>query len=95
MVFSYIKSFFYNLIGKDPYEEYDKEMEEWVAQELIKLDIEREVEEENEDGPSEQEIPKNDCFQRTGKLITHLNSETCRSVPVGCTITPTVCQYVI
>lgn len=66
MVFSYIKSFFYNLFGIDPYEEYDKEMEKWVAEELIKLDIERE-EEENGVDTDAQDVLRKDCFQRTGK----------------------------
>ncbi|XP_047041794.1 probable RNA helicase armi [Helicoverpa zea] len=70
-MFSYIKSFFNYFFSNNAFEEYDKEMENYLADELVKLDLEQE---ESSEVADVQDIPRNNCFERTG-LITYISEE--------------------
>lgn len=63
---SYIKSFFNYLFSYNSVEQYDKEMEDYLAEELFKLDSERIMEEGNTN--EEVIVNKADCYERTGTI---------------------------
>ncbi|KAJ8735620.1 hypothetical protein PYW07_007240 [Mythimna separata] len=67
---SYIKSFFNYFFSNNSMQEYDNEMENYLSEELIKLDLDN-IEDDITDAP---ETPKNGCLQRTG-VITYISED--------------------
>lgn len=66
MVFSLIKSVYNYFFSKSSFEEYDRQMEIYLAEELTKLALD---DDDDIVQRTEPEHNPSDCFQRTGEFI--------------------------